>query len=122
LTADLLEIPWIVNLDSHRFAWLHKSDVLDLNGTCVQSAGIILAERLYGGGVLLARHLTVLPDDAYAIRRPDRIRIDPVTLNRLIRPARDNGLSVLTIHTHPGSDEPFQPRRAGHLAENARDV
>src|SRR5690606_27797481 len=75
--------------------------------TDVESAGIILAERLYGGGVLLARHLTVLPDDAYAIRRPDHIRIDPVAFNRLVRPARDNGLSVLTIHTHPGSDEPW---------------
>jgi molybdopterin/thiamine biosynthesis adenylyltransferase len=86
--------------------WRPFVDILRAR-TDVESAGIILAERLYGGGVLLARHLTVLPDDAYAIRRPDRIRIDPVALNRLIRPARDNGLSVLTIHTHPGADEPW---------------
>lgn len=75
--------------------------------TDVESAGIILAERLYGGSVMLARSLTVLPDAAYAIRQRDRIRIDPVALNRLIRPARDRGLSVLTVHTHPGADAPW---------------
>jgi hypothetical protein len=86
--------------------WRPFVDILRAR-TDVESAGIILAERLYGGGVLLARHLTVLPDDAYAIRRPDHIRIDPLAFNRLVRPARDNGLSVLTVHTHPGSDEPW---------------
>jgi hypothetical protein len=74
--------------------------------TDVESAGIILAERLHGGA-LLARELTVLPDAAYEIRRPDRIRIHPVALNRLVRPARDHGLSVFTIHTHPGADAPW---------------
>lgn len=75
--------------------------------TDVESAGIVLAERLHGGDVLLARQLSVLPDAAYSIRRGDRIRIDPVALNRLVRPARDRGLSVFTIHTHPGSDVPW---------------
>jgi proteasome lid subunit RPN8/RPN11 len=74
--------------------------------TDVESAGIILAERLCGN-VLLARHLSVVPDAAYITRQRDRIRIDPVALNRLIRPARDQGLSVLTIHTHPGADAPW---------------
>lgn len=73
----------------------------------VESAGIILAERLHGGNVLLARQLSVIPDDAYAIRQQDRIRIDPITLNRLIRPARDHKLSIFTIHTHPGTDVPW---------------
>jgi proteasome lid subunit RPN8/RPN11 len=81
-----------------------------IDGLCartdVESAGIILAERL-PGGVLLARHLTILPDAAYLIRRIDHLRIDPVALNRLVRPARDRGLSVLTIHTHPGADAPW---------------
>lgn len=75
--------------------------------TDVESAGIILAERLHGGSVLLTRHLSVIPNAAYAIRQRDRIRIDPVALNRLIRPARDCGLSVLTVHTHPGADVPW---------------
>lgn len=73
----------------------------------VESAGIILAERLHGGDVLLARHLLVVPDAAYIIRKRDRLRIDPIALNRLIRPARDRSLSVLTIHTHPGTDVPW---------------
>lgn len=75
--------------------------------TDVETAGIILAERLHGGSVLLARHLSVIPDTAYTIRQNDRIRIDPVALNRLIRPARDRGLSILTIHTHPEADVPW---------------
>lgn len=72
--------------------------------TDVESAGVILAERLHDG-VLLARQLTPLADAAYVIRQQDRIRIDPVALNRLVRPARDRGLSVFTAHTHPGADE-----------------
>ena len=74
--------------------------------TDVESAGIILAERL-PGNVLLARQLSIVPDTAYIIRQKDRIRIDPIAFNRLVRPARDHGLSVLTIHTHPGTAVPW---------------
>jgi molybdopterin-synthase adenylyltransferase len=70
----------------------------------VETAGIILAERI-ADDVLHGREFRLVPDDGYAIRQPDRIRIDPVALNRLIRPARDRGLSVFTIHTHPGARE-----------------
>ncbi len=73
----------------------------------VESAGVVLAERLPGGHVLLARHLLAVPDDGYVIRRSDQLRIAPIALNRLIRPARDQGLSVLTVHTHPGSHRPW---------------
>jgi proteasome lid subunit RPN8/RPN11 len=73
----------------------------------VETAGIVLAERLNGGSVLLARHLSVIPEAAYAIRQRDRIRIDPLAFNRLVRPARDQGLSVFTVHTHPGTNEPW---------------
>jgi hypothetical protein len=72
----------------------------------VETAGIILAERI-APDLLLGREFTLIPDEGYAIRQPDRVRIDPVALNRLIRPARDRGLSVFTIHTHPGSREPW---------------
>lgn len=72
--------------------------------TDVESAGVILAERL-DDRVLLARQLTPLADAAYAIRQRDRIQIDPVALNRLVKPARERGLSVLTVHTHPGANE-----------------
>jgi hypothetical protein len=73
----------------------------------VETAGIILADRLSGGDVLLAKHLVAVPDDGYLIRRRDRLRINPVALNRLIRRARDEGLSVLTVHTHPCTNEPW---------------
>jgi hypothetical protein len=72
----------------------------------VETAGIILAERI-AAGVLLAREFALVPDVGYAIRQSDRIRIDPIALNRLIRPARERGLSIFTIHTHPGTREPW---------------
>lgn len=67
----------------------------------VETAGIILAERLKGGEVLLVRDLIEVPEEGYLIRRGDQIRLDPIMLNRLTRPARDAGLSVITVHTHP---------------------
>ena len=73
----------------------------------VETAGIILAERLRGGEVLFARDMVAVPDDGYAIRRIDQLRIDPVAFNRMIRPARDGGLSIITVHTHPGSNRPW---------------
>ena len=73
----------------------------------VETAGIMLAERLHGGAVLLVRHLIPVPNNSYQIRKADQLRIDPVAINRIIRPARDRGLSVLTIHTHPGSTRPW---------------
>ncbi len=73
----------------------------------VETAGVILAERLHGGTVLFARHLAIVPNLGYATRRIDQLRIDPVAFNRLIRPARDGGLSVITVHTHPGSNLPW---------------
>ena len=73
----------------------------------MESAGVVLAERLQGNQVLLARYLLPVPDDGYVIRRIDQLRIDPLSLNRLIRPARDGAMSVLTVHTHPRSNRPW---------------
>jgi molybdopterin-synthase adenylyltransferase len=73
----------------------------------VETAGIILAERLHGGEVLLARHLIEMPPEGYLIRCRDHLRLDPITLNRLIRPGRDRGLSVITVHTHPATTHPW---------------
>lgn len=73
----------------------------------IETAGIILAERLHGGEVLLARHLVEIPSEGYLIRRGDQLRLDPVTLNRIIHPAREGGLSVITVHTHPGTTHPW---------------
>src|SRR6185437_14386347 len=69
--------------------------------------GIILAERLHGGEVLVGRHFVSVPDTGYQIRRVDQLRIDPIAINRLIRPAREAGLSIITVHTHPGTNRPW---------------
>jgi hypothetical protein len=70
----------------------------------VETAGIILARRV-ADGVLLGSDFILVPEAGYQIREPDRIRIDPIAINRMIRPARDRGLSIFTVHTHPGADE-----------------
>jgi molybdopterin-synthase adenylyltransferase len=85
--------------------WLPFADALCARQD-VETAGIILAERI-GGAVVLAREFALVPDAGYAIRQPDRIRIDPVAFNRLVRPARDRNLSIFTVHTHPGTREPW---------------
>ena len=73
----------------------------------VETAGVILAERLRDGKVLLVRDLIEIPEEGYLIRRGDQIRLDPVMLNHITRPARDGGLSVITVHTHPGTTHPW---------------
>ena len=91
----VIESEWNVFIDGLRA----RSDV--------ETAGIVLGERLHDGEVLLARHLVEVPAEGYLIRRDDQLRIDPIALNRLIRPARDGGLSVITVHTHPGATKPW---------------
>jgi molybdopterin/thiamine biosynthesis adenylyltransferase/proteasome lid subunit RPN8/RPN11 len=83
----------------------------------VETAGVILAERLRGGKVLLVRDLIEIPEEGYLIRKADQIRLDPVMLNRITRPARDSGLSVITVHTHPGTTHPWFSE-----ADNAGDA
>ncbi|MGE3957423.1 MAG: ThiF family adenylyltransferase [Vicinamibacterales bacterium] len=80
----------------------------------VETAGFILAERLHDGEALLARHVVLVPDDGYLIRAADQLRIDPVAVNRIVRPARDGGLSVFTIHTHPGTSVPWFSKADDH--------
>lgn len=74
-----------------------------LERTDVESAAILLAETIKGDGpmVIAVRSWAPVPDDGYLIRRIDQIRIDPVAINRLVRPARERGLTVLTVHSHP---------------------
>jgi hypothetical protein len=71
----------------------------------VESAGLLFGEALAtaSGTVIAVREAMALPSDAYRIRRLDQLFIDPVAMNRLIRPARQRGLSIFTIHTHPGA-------------------
>jgi hypothetical protein len=75
----------------------------------VESAGMLFGEVLKtSAGCVIAVHEAFrLPDSAYHIRRHDQISIDPVAMNRLMRPAREHGWSVFTIHTHPGATLPW---------------
>lgn len=75
----------------------------------VESAGMFFAESLDARPepVAVIREGFVLPNEAFTIRQVDRLQIDPVAINRLVRPARDRGLSVITVHTHPGAKEPW---------------
>lgn len=73
----------------------------------VETAGLLLVEPVNGAGerLGLVREAFALPDSAYAVRRHDQLSIDPIALNRLMRPARDRNWGVFTIHTHPGATE-----------------
>jgi molybdopterin/thiamine biosynthesis adenylyltransferase len=75
----------------------------------VESAGLLFGEALETpGGLVVAIHKAfALPDSAYHIRRHDQLSIDPVAMNRLMRPARERGWSIFTIHTHPGATLPW---------------
>lgn len=74
-----------------------------LSRTDVESAGILLARVLdcEGDKLLIVEELSVVPDEGYLIRQFDRLRLDPVVLNRMTQRARDEGLSIFTVHTHP---------------------
>lgn len=73
----------------------------------IETAGLLLGTHTSAGGVsvIAVQHALAVPEGAYRIRKHDQISIDPVALNRLTRPARDEGLSIFTIHTHPGAAE-----------------
>ncbi len=75
--------------------------------TTIESAGIILAEPLDGGEVLVAREMHIVPEDGYTIRKNDQLQIAPVALNRIVHGARARGLSIFTVHTHPGTTVPW---------------
>lgn len=72
----------------------------------VETAAIILAEPLSpDASVLAARAVSLVPEEGYLIRRRDQLSIDPVAINRLVRPARERNLSIVTVHSHPGARE-----------------
>lgn len=78
-----------------------------LSSPDIETAGLLLAEPLQTsetGPVLVARAFEQIPEAGYLERAIDRLVIDPITLNRKIRPARERGWSVLTVHSHPKAD------------------
>jgi len=73
----------------------------------LETAGVILAEPVGGGEVLVARHLLQVPAAGYGVRKADQLQIDPVALNRLVHRARIEELAVITVHTHPRTTTPW---------------
>ena len=73
----------------------------------VESAGLIMGELVETptGKIIVVRRALAIPENAYNVRRVDQISIDPIKLNRLIRPAKDNNWCVITVHTHPKARE-----------------
>lgn len=83
-----------------------------LRRTDVESAALLFAERVRGlaHDVLVVRQVVHVPDDAFEVHEMDQIEINPIAFNRLTRPARDLGLAVVTVHTHPMCGEPWFSR------------
>lgn len=75
----------------------------------VESAGLLFGEALPSadGQLIVAREALAMPEASYLIRRRDQLSLDPISLNRLMRPARERGWSVFTVHTHPGASVPW---------------
>jgi molybdopterin-synthase adenylyltransferase len=84
--------------------WSSLSSAL-LARSDVESAGLLFAESLpaTSGPVLVVRDAVAFPDSAYTVRELDQLQLDPIAINRLTRPARDRGWSIITAHTHPAA-------------------
>jgi molybdopterin/thiamine biosynthesis adenylyltransferase len=78
----------------------------------VETAAIMLGEPLStpDGPLIVIREVVPVPNEGYSVRRIDQLSIDPIVLNRLVRPARDRSWSIFTIHTHPGASEAWFSR------------
>ena len=75
----------------------------------VESAGLLFGEGLptADGQLIVVREALAMPEAAYLIRRRDQLSLDPIALNRLMRPARERGWSGRSVHTHPGASIPW---------------
>lgn len=75
----------------------------------VETAAVILCRKLESesASVLVAESIELVPEQGYLERTGAWIRIAPVALNRLTRRAREEDLSILTVHSHPGCQEPW---------------
>lgn len=83
-----------------------------LQRTDVESAALLFAERVRGldQDVLVVRQVVHVPDEAFEVHERDQIEINPIAFNRLTKPARERGLAVITVHTHPMASEPWFSR------------
>jgi molybdopterin/thiamine biosynthesis adenylyltransferase len=96
----------MLRIDEQRWQALAK---LLLARTDVESAAIMLCQQRPSttDALLTVRDFVVVPNEAYVVRRYDQLRLDPVAINRLTKPARTHGLSIITVHTHPMASEPW---------------
>ena len=75
--------------------------------TDVENAGLLIGNRIGKGddAIIAVSEAHIFKDEDFLIRQHDQISINPVSLNRFLRPAREKGQSIFTIHTHPGAKE-----------------
>jgi molybdopterin/thiamine biosynthesis adenylyltransferase len=80
--------------------------------TDVENAGILIGNVIKSDDapVVVITEGHIFQDQDFLIRQHDQISINPVSLNKFLRPAREKGQSVFTIHTHPGADEAWFSR------------
>jgi molybdopterin/thiamine biosynthesis adenylyltransferase len=78
----------------------------------VETAAILFAEALpaESGHLLVVRQVLPWPEDGYTHRSIDRLQLDPILLTHALKPARDRGWSVITVHSHPGCDDAWFSR------------
>jgi molybdopterin-synthase adenylyltransferase len=69
----------------------------------VETAGILYAHTVAtpSGHRLIYRDFLFAPDEAYIVRRTDRVELDPNFLAIALKRARINRWTVLLTHTHP---------------------
>src|ERR1700676_1125442 len=72
----------------------------------LESAGILYCHVAASDGFsrLLAQRFEPYRADAYLHRASDAITISPVAVNEHLQNARAEGLAIVQVHTHPGSD------------------
>jgi hypothetical protein len=73
-----------------------------LNST-VETAGVLYAHSVatHDGYRLIYRDFDFAPNDAYIVRRTDRVELHPNFLAASLKRARTNRWSVVLTHTHP---------------------
>lgn len=75
----------------------------------IETAAILMGEYIGVDqeSVIAVQQVVCVPNEAYTVRKGDQISIDPISFNRLIRPAIENNWSVITVHTHPNAADPW---------------
>lgn len=73
----------------------------------LEAAGLLFCRQVGNayGTRLLASEFRAYSEDDYLVREFDRLTISPISVNAMLNFARDHQLSVVQVHTHPGSDD-----------------